>query len=80
MPTGPSFIRPFQSVFCLISHEIPNTNLAIIGKFDYFNPNTKVSGDDIGVAGSHTGIGDIAWTTYSCGLSFSPTRNVRFSL
>ncbi len=78
-PTGASYLRPFQSFFGLLAHEIVKTNTALAVKFDYFDPNTKVSGDDIGIAGSHTGIADIAYTTLSYGIIFSPTKNLRFS-
>ena len=68
----------------MISHEIPKTNLALACKFDYYNPNTNVSGDEIGAKigteDSYTGVGDVAYTTISGGLIFTPTRHLRFSL
>ena len=78
-PTGASYMRPFQSFFGLLAHEIVKTNTALAVKFDYFDPNTKVSGDDIGIDNSNTGAADIAYTTLSCGIIFTPTKNLRFS-
>lgn len=77
-PTGASYLRPFQSFFGLLAHEIVNTNTALAVKFDYFDPNTKVSGNDIGIS-EHTGVADITYTTLSCGIIFTPTKHLRFS-
>ena len=79
-PIGDSYIRPFQSMFGLIAHEIKGTNTALAVKFDHFDPNTSVSGDEIGAANSHTGIADITYTTLSYGIIFTPTNHLRFSL
>ena len=79
-PTGDSYIRPFQSIFGLLAHEIQGTNTAIATKFDYFDPNTSVSGNEIGATNSHTGAADIRYINLSYGLIFTPTRHLRFSL
>jgi hypothetical protein len=79
-PTGASFVRPFQSIFGLFAHEIQGTNTALAVKYDYFDPNTAVSGNEIGIENSNTGSADIAYTTLSCGIIFTPTNHLRFSL
>ena len=79
-PSGDSYIRPFRTIFGLLAHEIQGTNTALAVKCDHFNPNTDVSGDEIGAANSYTGIPDIAYTTLSYGLIFTPTNHLRFSV
>jgi hypothetical protein len=82
LPIGETYIRPFQSIIALLSHEITNTGLTVVGKYDVYNPNTGVSGNEIGHS-AFTGAGDIAYTTIGAGLIYEPPiakKNVRFTL
>ena len=82
LPTGDTYIRPFQGIIALLSHEICKTGLTVVGKYDVYNPNTKVSGNEIGKS-AFTGVGDISYTTLGGGLIFEPPcakKNVRFTL
>ena len=78
--TGDTYIRPFNGIIATLSHEIPKTNLTVAVKYDMYDPNTNVSGDEIGVAESSTGVADISFNTLGCGLIFEPTKNLRFTL
>jgi hypothetical protein len=78
LPIGPTYIRPFQGAIAMLSHEIINTNIALALKYDFYDPNTNVSGYEIGLNG--TGAADLTYSTVGCGLIYSPSYNLRFTL
>jgi hypothetical protein len=78
--TGDTYIRPFNGIIATLSHEIPKTNLTVAVKYDMYDPNTNVSGDEIGAENSLTNAADISFNTLGCGLIFEPTKNLRFTL
>ena len=80
MPTGDIYVRPFQGIIAQLGHTIPNTGLTIACKYDIYNPNTGVSGNDIGADGSFTGAADLTYHTIGAGLHYEPVRNLRFTL
>ncbi|MDR0927859.1 MAG: hypothetical protein LBO69_08870 [Ignavibacteria bacterium] len=78
LPTGDTYIRPFQGALVQLSHEIAKTNLAVAVKYDFYDANTKVSGDEVGLNG--TNAADLSYNTIGVGLIFLPSTNLRFTL
>lgn len=77
---GPTYLRDFQGIIASIAHEIIGTNLTVSAKYDTYNPNTKVTKNDIGVANSSTSATDLSYTTIGAGLIYEPVKNLRFTL
>jgi len=80
LPTGDTYIRPFNGFIAQLGHQILNTGLTVAAKYDIYNPNTKVSGNEIGMEGSNTSATDLSYATIGIGLIYEPVRNVRFTL
>jgi hypothetical protein len=79
LPNSATYLRSFQGAIAIFSHEITNTNLALAAKYDFYNPNTDVAGNEIGL-NDYTGATDLSYNTIGCGLIYTPTKNLRFTL
>jgi phosphate-selective porin len=79
-PTTDIYVRPFSGIIAQLGHQITNTGLTVAVKYDIYNPNTAVSGDEIGATDSYTTAGDIAYNTFGAGLIYEPVKNLRFTL
>ncbi len=72
LPTSDTYIRKFNGGYAMLVQYIGKTPLAVVGKYDWYNPNTKVSGDETGLNG--TGAADLAQHTWGFGalVNFNP--------
>ncbi|MDR0794608.1 MAG: hypothetical protein LBE79_00910 [Tannerella sp.] len=68
IPTGPVYMRKIAGGYVMLSQDLNAIPLTFVGKYDWYNPNVKVSGNDIGVPESRTGPGDITRSTIGLGL------------
>jgi hypothetical protein len=73
------FNRTFNGYFIWMVQEIPHTQLQIIASYDHFDPNTFISGAQIGQAGTNTGAGDIQYNTLGAGLVYYISKQVKFT-
>lgn len=69
------YIRDFSGGYAMLIQEIGFQNLSAVVKYDWYNPNTKVSGDEIGL--NNTGKGDISYNTLGLGMLWSASKNLR---
>lgn len=61
------YIRNFNGAYFYLLHNIFNERNQICVKYDWYDPNTKVSGTDIGKPGSNLNAADIKYTTLGFG-------------
>ena len=75
LPQGPVYMRNISGGYITLAQDLGATPLTFVGKYDWYNPNTDVSGNDIGIQGSGTGAGDITRHTVGLGLlwRFNPS-------
>ncbi len=73
---GGTYIRKFQGGYVHLVQDIADTKHSIEVKYDWYDPNTKISADQIGV-GAKTGKGDIAYSTLGLGYLYRMNANVR---
>ena len=66
--TGPVYMRKISGGYVMLVQDLGTSPFSAIVKYDWYNPNTEVSGDDIRVSGSGTGTGDIARSNVGLGL------------
>lgn len=66
LPEKDTYLRSFQGGYFLLSQNIKNTPLTTIIKYDWYDPNTKVSKNDIGQNGVN--VGDLTINTLGIGL------------
>jgi len=67
---APTYVRHFNGSFFYFLQNIINTKHQLLVKYDWYDPNTKVKGNEIGVTGSHTGPADIRYNTLGLGYAF----------
>jgi len=60
------FIRNFSGLYVSLAQGLGNLPVTAIIKYEFYDPNTKIAGNDIGV--NFTGKGDIAYNSYGFGL------------
>ncbi len=71
-----TYIRKFQGGYVHLVQDIADTKHSIEVKYDWYDPNTKISAAQIGV-GAKTGKADVAYSTLGLGYLYRMNANVR---
>ncbi len=79
LPSGPTYIRQFNGGFFYLIKDIGKKGDQLLVKYDWYDPNTRVSGQTIGLNNGFTS-GDISYTTWGLGYSHAVTENVKLVL
>jgi len=82
-----TYIRNFNGGYFYFVQSISHTPLTVILKYDFYDPNTKISGNDIGKASTTesainakaTNASDLKYTTVGLGLLYAVSTNVKFT-
>lgn len=74
-----SYIRSFQGGYVNFTQDIADTKHSIVVKYDWYDPNTKIIGDKVGISGSKTGKADMAYSTLGLGYLYRMNNNVRIT-
>jgi hypothetical protein len=77
LPTTPTYIRDFDGAFIYFLQNIVNEKWEFMAKYDWYDPNTKVAGQEIGKTGSNLTAGDIKYSTLGIGLTRYFTGNLK---
>lgn len=75
LPTSDTYLRKFSGGYVMLVQDLGSLPLSAVVKFDWYDPNTKVSKDEIGL--NHTGSGDIAYDTWGFGLLWRINKSLR---
>lgn len=84
--TSDTYLRKFRGGYVHFIQDIAGTKHSFIVKYDWYNPNTDVSGKNVGRAltptqksakNIATGLADIAYSTLGLGYMYRMTNNVR---
>lgn len=78
LPTNDVYIRSFRGGYVMFVQDIGKLPISVIAKYDVYNPNTHVKGDQIGK--NNTGEGDISYTTMGMGFQWRVKNNIRFTI
>jgi hypothetical protein len=73
-------IRNFNGAYFYFLQQLFNTRNQLIIKYDWYDPNTKVSGNEIGAAGSNFTAANIKYSTLGIGYVNYLTDNVKLVL
>ncbi|HEY6915352.1 MAG TPA: hypothetical protein VI413_11800 [Paludibacter sp.] len=73
---APTYIRNFSGGYVNFVQDIADTKHSIVVKYDWYDPNTSVAGDKVGVA-AKTGKADMAYSTLGLGYMYRLNNNVR---
>ena len=77
--TGDTYIRSITGGYVHFVQDIADTKHSITLKYDWYDPNSKISGDYVGLTGSKTGKVDMAYSTLGAGYFYRLNQNVKFS-
>ena len=73
-------IRNFNGAYFYLLQQIFNTKNQLLIKYDWYDPNTKVAGNEIGAAGSNFTAANIKYRTLGFGYINYLTDNVKLIL
>lgn len=73
--TSDTYVRNFSGGYAILSQGIGFADLSAVVKYDWYNPNTKVSGDHIGL--NNTSTGDVSYNTLGMGMLWDANKNIR---
>jgi hypothetical protein len=76
----PYYVRKFDGAFFYLLHNIVNKQHQVGVKYDWYDPNTEIAGEDIGKADSHTREADIKFNTLSFGYNYYFNPNLKLML
>ncbi|MFI3287344.1 MAG: hypothetical protein R3Y61_02600 [Rikenellaceae bacterium] len=77
-PDNAIYVRKFRGGYVMLSHQIAQSKHSVVLKYDLYDPNTQVRGDEIGKL-QNTTYADIAYTTYGIGYVFDWTSYLRLT-
>jgi hypothetical protein len=77
--TNDAYIKPVMGWYGTLIQNIGN-DFQVVGRYEQFDPNTKVEGDAIGVKGSNTSKDDLGYTQISVGVNYFLSGNVKLSV
>jgi hypothetical protein len=73
----PYYLRKFDGAFVYLLQNIVNNRHQLGIKYDWYDPNTDVKGEEIGKAGNNINATNIKYTTVSAGYNYYIDDNVR---
>jgi len=76
------YVRNFNGAYFYFLQNIGRSPFQFIAKYDWYDPNTDVKGDEIGKTisgGKPTTLGDIKYTTIGLGLAYRWDANVKIT-
>jgi phosphate-selective porin len=76
-PAADTYVRQFSGGNVYFAQNIWTTKWQVLVKYDWYDPNTQVSGTQIGKAGSKLTKADIKYTTIGLGLIYHLDNNVK---
>jgi hypothetical protein len=69
-PTSNLYHRQFNGAYFYYIQDIGQTKFQVVAKYDWFDPNVKLSGSQIGKTGTNTNLGDVRFDTYGFGVTY----------
>lgn len=73
----PYYIREFNGAFFYLIQNIVSNKHMVVLKYDIYDPNKHVSGNDIGAPNSNTHAGDIRFNTFGAGYIYFADTHIK---
>lgn len=77
LPLTPTYMRRFSGAAFYFLQNVVNEHWELVAKYDWYDPNTKVSGRSVGRAGAGFGAADVRFNTLGLGLTHYLTEQVK---
>ncbi|NLR78476.1 porin [Chitinophaga eiseniae] len=75
---APLYIRSFDGAYLYFLQNLASEQHQLVVKYDWYDPNKKVSGKDIGVPGSGLTAADIRYNTLGVGYLYYANEHLKF--
>lgn len=79
-----TYVRHISSGYVIFVQSLSHTPFSVVAKYDFYDPNTDIKGNDIGKAaaagGKTTNATDLKYTTVGLGLLCAVSSNVKLTL
>jgi hypothetical protein len=75
---APLYIRNFDGAYLYFIQHLGSVKHQVVVKYDWYDPNKKVSGKDIGVAGAGLTAADIRYNTLGMGYLYYANEHLKF--
>ncbi len=75
LPDSDTYLRDFGGGYVMFVHDIADTPVSVVLKYDWYDPNTRIAGNAIGA--NHTGKADIAMDRWGFGALWQINKRVR---
>jgi len=79
-PTSDLYHREFDGASFYFIQDIGQTKHQFLSKYDWYDPNVRISGKQIGKPGTNTKIADIKYTTIGLGWAYKFDSHTRITL
>ena len=70
LPTSSIYHRSFNGAYFYFIQNLGRSKFQFVAKYDWYDPNVKISGEQIGKSGTSTNSGDIRYDTYGFGVIY----------
>lgn len=80
LPTSVIYHRQFTAGYFYFIQDIGQSKFQVVFKYDWYDPNVKIAGKDIGAANTNTKMADIRFDTYGFGTTYRLNSNVKLML
>ncbi|CAN5462855.1 hypothetical protein BH10BAC1_BH10BAC1_02450 [soil metagenome] len=78
-PTAALYHRSFNGAYFYLIQNIGLTKFQVVAKYDWYDPNVKIAGKEIGKAGTNTKLADIRFDTFGIGLNYRLATNLKLT-
>lgn len=80
LPENALYKRPFLGYFFYFIQDLGNSPFTALVKYDVYDPNTKLKGDQVGEENSNTSKTDLAQSTLGLGAIYNFNKHIRLQL
>jgi phosphate-selective porin len=78
-PSSDSYMRDFAGYYVIFTQNIVQSKHQLVVKYDVFDPNVDISGEEIGATGSGTKAGDVKFSTIGLGWVYRFDANLKLT-
>jgi phosphate-selective porin len=79
-PTSAIYHRNFNGAYFYFIQNIGHSKFEAVLKYDWYDPNVKIAGKEIGKPTTNTSLSDIRFDTYGVGLNYRMHANIRLMM
>jgi hypothetical protein len=79
LPTSDTYVRNFGGGYAMLVQSLGKLPVSVLAKYEWYDPNTKVSKDEIGGTAALTSAADISRSTVGVGALWNINKDIRLT-